>query len=173
MRRKSDTSWRTYTQIVKKNAHVGCKSPPTHNFKEDKVLNKLAEQILITNATEIDIQDIGFLPLYDGNTDKYFENLECFIDWCKEEYSDRELLIQSLPAILWLCDEGQIFINARSIVEEACEDLHEDAIENIDYDDICELQRFLNQWCKKQTGTRTYYPDLTRYIKVREEWFVE
>ena len=32
-RRKSGTSWRTYTQIIEKKVHAGCKPSPTYNIK--------------------------------------------------------------------------------------------------------------------------------------------
>ena len=60
---------------------------------------------------------------------------------------------------------------ASLVVHDACEQLHEDALESISYDDMKELQNFLDEWCAKQTGTRTLYPCYKEYVKVQKEWF--
>lgn len=49
-------------------------------------------------------------------------------------------------------------LDAEYIVENACEDLHEDAFENID--NINELQNMMDKWAKENgNGAITYYPD--------------
>ena len=55
------------------------------------------------------------------------------------------------------------------IIENACDELHEDARDNIS--DEKELQEFLDKWCEKQTGTTTYYPCYKEYVRVKKEWF--
>jgi hypothetical protein len=45
---------------------------------------------------------------------------------------------------------------AESVIGNACDGLHEDAGE------ICDsgsLQKVLDEWCAKQVGTETYWPD--------------
>lgn len=34
-----------------------------------------------------------------------------------------------------------------------------------------ELQELLDNWCKKQTGTTTLYPNYKKYVRVKKEWF--
>ena len=80
-------------------------------------------------------------------------------------------MIANLPPVLWICGTTDISMDAGSIVEDACEQLHEDALESISYDDMKELQNFLNEWCAKQTGTRTIYPCYEEYVRVQKEWF--
>lgn len=72
---------------------------------------------------------------------------------------------------MWLCDNVDISMDADSIIENACEELHEEAEENIFRQDRKELQEFLDNWCKKQTGTITLYPNYKKYVRVRKEWF--
>ncbi len=43
--------------------------------------------------------------------------------------------------------------------------------ENISSEDRKELQNMLDEWCKKQTGTRTVHPNYKKYVKGRKEWF--
>lgn len=63
-------------------------------------------------------------------------------------------------------DEKDISIDADNILENACEELHEDAMESICIDDKIRLQEFLDGWCKEQTGTTTYYPCYEKYVIV-------
>lgn len=80
-------------------------------------------------------------------------------------------MLENLPEVLWLCDNVDISIDADSIIENACEELHEEAEENIFRQDREELQEFLDNWCKKQTGTTTLYPNYKKYVRVKKEWF--
>lgn len=41
----------------------------------------------------------------------------------------------------------EISIDVDSVIENACDDLHEDACENCDYGS---LQKALDEWCKEQ-----------------------
>ena len=52
----------------------------------------------------------------------------------------------------------ELSIDASDIIEDACSDLHEDAMDNISDKDQEELQTLLNKWCKEnKSGTTTYY----------------
>lgn len=62
-------------------------------------------------------------------------------------------------------------MDADGIIDSACDDLHEDARDNISGQDQKELQDFLDKWCEKQSGTITYYPCYREYVKVEKEWF--
>lgn len=108
---------------------------------------------------------------YDEQTDNYFSDIDSFIDSYFDEYESDEEMMNNLSEVLWLTDPVDISMDADSIIENACEELHEDAYENISYKDIKELQNMLDEWCKKQTGTRTIYPNYRRYVRVRKEWF--
>lgn len=105
--------------------------------------------------------------LYDENSNRYFSDIDDFIEYYLSEYDANEI-DEVLPNLLWVCSESEISLDAEDIVEQACEDLHEDAFENCDYG---ELQGMLNDWCSKQSGTTTYYPCYKEYVIVNKEWF--
>ena len=131
-------------------------------------------QETISKATEVDLKDFGSDTwLYDEQTDDYFSDVDCFVDSYKdnEEFTDGKEMLENLPEVLWLCDNVDISIDADSIIENACEELHEEAEENIFRQDREELQEFLDNWCKKQTGTTTLYPNYKKYVRVKKEWF--
>lgn len=132
----------------------------------DEAKEKQKYQEIIAKAKEVDIKTVSTY-LYDKETDSYFADIEEFID----KYKNNKEMSKNLPEILWLCSEEKIIINANSIVEEACEELHEDAFYNISYEDKKELQTFLDNWCRKQSGTTTYYPSYNEYVKVQKKWF--
>ena len=54
----------------------------------------------------------------------------------------------------------ELSFDAGSLVEDACEDLHEEAGDNISNDEIKELQALLDAWAEKvDRGTKTYWAD--------------
>lgn len=141
---------------------------------KEKEENRIKYQEKISKAEEVDIKDIDSdMWFYDEQTDDYFPDVDSFVDAYKDfdEYESDEEMMNNLPEVLWLTDPVDISMDADSIIENACEELHEDASENISGEDRKELQNMLDEWCKKQTGTRTVYPNYKRYIRVRKEWF--
>ena len=59
-------------------------------------------------------------------------------------------------------------IDADSIIENATEELYEDAVSDISDEEVKRLQSFLDDWCK-HCGVRTSYSESHRY-KVRIPW---
>lgn len=138
----------------------------------EKYRIKYQEKIL--KAEEVDFKDIDSdMWFYDEYMDDYFSDIDSFVDAYKDfdEYESDEEMMNNLPDVLWLTDPVDISMDADSIIESACEELHEDAYENISDKDIKELQNMLDEWCKKQTGTRTVYPNYKKYVRVKKEWF--
>ena len=119
--------------------------------------------------------------LYAANcaeqSDKYFTDEDEFVEYYWQNYLDGsggcnnfdEYFEYEIPKVLWNCEEVKISMDADSIIENACEELHEDARDNISNEK--ELQDFLNKWCAKQAGTATYYPCYKEYVRVKKEWF--
>lgn len=140
--------------------------------EEEEKRIKYQEKIL--KSEEIDIQNIDSdMWFYDEQTNDYFSDIDSFVDVYKdydENESDEEMM-NNLPEVLWLTDHVNISMDADSIIESACEELHEDAYESISYEDKKELQTVLDEWCSKQTGTRTVYLNYKMYVRVRKEWF--
>ena len=135
---------------------------------------RIKYQEKISKAEEVNIKDINLdIWFYDEQTDDYFSDIDYFVDAYKDfdEYKSDEEMLDNLPEVLWLTDHMDISMDADQIIESACEELHEDASENISGEDRKELQDMLDEWCKKQTGTRTVYPNYKKYVRVRKEWF--
>lgn len=135
---------------------------------------RIKYQEMVSKAEEVDIKDIDHeMWFYDEQTDDYFSDIDYFVDAYKDsdEYESDEEMINNLPEVLWLTDPVDISMDADSIIESACEELHEDAYENISDKDIKELQNILDKWCEKQTGTKTVYPNYKKYVRVKKEWF--
>ncbi len=140
----------------------------------DEKERRIKYQEKISKAMEVDLSDVGSdMWLYDEQTNDYFSNVEYFVDAYKdnEEFADDQEMFDNLPKVLWLCDNVDIFMDADSIIESACEELHEDAEDSISNEDRKELQNMLDEWCRKQTGTTTLYPNYEKYVRVKKEWF--
>lgn len=135
---------------------------------------RIKYQEKISRAEEIDIKNIDSdMWLYDEQADDYFSDIDSFVDAYKDfyEYESDEEMMNNLPEVLWLTDPVDISMDVNTIIESACEELHEDAYDNISSEDKKELQNILDEWCEKQTGTRTIYPNYKKYVRVRKEWF--
>ena len=135
---------------------------------------RIKYQETIAKAKEITVEDLHEDTwLYDEQTDDYFSDIDYFVDTYKdnEDFETEEQMLDNLPPVLWLCKSVNIAIDAYSIIESACEELHEDAIDSISDKDKDELQILLDAWCSKQTGTKTAYLCYKEYVRVRKEWF--
>jgi hypothetical protein len=104
------------------------------------------------NATKEPIAEAWekYKALYIDNADQYIfdpDELEYFLE-------DYEADVSSLR--IYGTEVERMKIDADSVIENACDGLHEDAGDNCDSDS---LQRLLNEWCAKQAGTETYWPD--------------
>ena len=146
------------------------------NEQEERLI-KYKEKI--EAAKEIEVTD-SFEYLYDNESGNYFFDVDEFAEYYWELYQEDddyssisfdEYFEKYVPKILWICMEVKMSIDARDIIDRACEELHEDALDNISDKDTEELQEYLDSWCKRQTGTTTYYPDYREYVRVKKEWF--
>lgn len=126
--------------------------------EEEKRIAKYNETIY--KAKEVQESDVKTM-LYCEEFDKYYDSTGDFFEEYSPEYSDEE--IYKKPELLWVCSMQEISIDADSVIENACDDLHEDASGNCDYGS---LQKLLDDWCKEQTGTKTYYPCYKEYVKI-------
>jgi len=104
-----------------------------------------------------------FNCLYMDNLDRYIfdeDDLEIAIEDCEECEIDLSKLR------IYGTREAKISLDADSIAESACDELHEDAYE---YCDIKGLQEILDKWCKEQTDTATYYPDYKIGVRMEDK----
>lgn len=176
---------RCYNGVIKLCEYCGNPLPKGTNrcncadyLKKEREEYKIKYHDTITKAKEINIKDITYY-MYDERSEKYFSDEDEFVEYYWENYLDGsggcnhfdEYFEYEVPKVLWNCEEVKMTMDADSIIDDACEELHEDARDNISYEDEKELQKFLNDWCAKQTGTTTYYPCYKEYVRVQKEWF--
>lgn len=126
--------------------------------EEEKRIKKWEEKV--SKAKEVRESDVTTY-LYCEEFDTYYPEADDFFEDYEMKFSDKE--IYTKPVRLWVCSETKISIDAGNVIENACDDLSEDASENCDYKS---LQKLLDDWCKKQTGTTTYYPCYKEYVMI-------
>lgn len=93
----------------------------------------------------------------------YFSCWEDFFDSWNE---DREEFTGK-PLYVWGTEEVEMSFDASSIVSNACEDMYEDAYDDIGADAVAEMQRYLNEW-KEKYGRTSYL--LTTKHAIRIPW---
>lgn len=96
-----------------------------------------------------------------GYDEGYFTDLDELADYVNSEDE------VEMPKYVWATYKIPLSIDADDIIENACSDLHENASDNIFYEE--ELQEILDKWCEKQSGVDTYYVDYKLAILVPEE----
>ena len=92
-----------------------------------------------------------------GYNEGYFSDIDELIEYCED--NDIEV-----PKYVWSTTKIGLSMDAGYIIENACEELHEDAYQNITNGK--ELQEFLDAWCAKQTGTDSYTVDYKYAIMI-------
>ena len=146
-------------------------------YKEQEAEEKrIKYQETIEKAKEIELKDASEY-IYDEKSEQYFCDKFSFVDHWWDLYLEGghycsnfdEYFEKYVPKVLWNCEVVKISMDADSIIENACDELHEDARDNISGER--ELQEFLDKWCAKQIGTTTYYPCYKKYVRVKKEWF--
>jgi hypothetical protein len=101
-----------------------------------------------TSKIPIDEAWITFKCLYIDDIDRYVFN-ESELEDLIEDYELKNPKIFGTTEI-------RINLDASFIVENACDDLHEEAAEFCDTE---KLQKILDDWCKEQDGTTSYSPN--------------
>lgn len=98
-----------------------------------------------------------------SHNEGYFSCWENFFDSWNE---DREEFTEK-PLYVWGTEEVEMSFDASSIVSNACEDMYEDAYDDIGADAVAEMQRYLNEW-KEKYGRTSYL--LTTKHAIRIPW---
>ena len=101
-------------------------------------------------------------PINDG----YFFEWEDFFEAWHEYCSD--ISEEDRPEYVWITDVVNMSIDAVDIIENATEDLYEDATDNISKEKVKELQDLLDEWCRTCGVGETYYE--SHKYKVRIPW---
>lgn len=145
-------------QPYKNQAYLHCDCEGQKKADEEKRINEWNEKV--ANAVQVDEKDIDTM-LYCEEYDEYYDTVDDFFeDYCCN-YSNED--IHNRPERLWVTSVEKIFIDAANVIEDACTNLHEDAYEQCDE---ASLQKLLDDWCRKQTGTTTYYPHYKQYVVI-------
>ena len=144
-----------------------CKQPK-RGMCMDKECRKrrdaVAEQKRLEKAIKVkyedaldEIKEMLYSDVYPYN-EGYFTDIGDFVEYC----TDNNIPV---PSYVWATQKTSLSMDAGSIIENACDELHEDATDNIDGEK--ELQEFLDTWCAKQSGTDTYTVDYKYAIEIR------
>lgn len=88
----------------------------------------------------------------------YFTNFADLIEDCEANEV-------TVPEYVWSTSKITLSIDAWSVLENACEELHEDATSNLA--DVDGLQKFLDQWCEEQSGVDSYSVNYKYAITVK------
>ena len=116
-----------------------CQSKEWNEKKANELVEKLAKAQLVENY-----QGFIFVDGY-GSNDGYFEDEDEFLDAC--ELEDPPLVV---PEFAFCCRPNHLKdhkIDADGILESLLDGFHEDAIDQVDFD---ELQKLLDGWISDQ-----------------------
>ena len=134
-------------------------------LKEEQIKFEKAKKLSFENDNEkLKEFKYFFCEQYPYN-DGFFETFEQFF----EVMYDRGFSQENLPKYVWGTYEKNIWIDIDWALENASDDLHDSALATISEEDYKKLKEFVENWCKNQTGTITYYPDYNFAIEVPNE----
>ena len=141
----------------KNQAYLHCDCEGQKKADEEERIKKWNDKV--SKAVPVDEKDVNTM-LYCEEFDEYYDTVDDFFDdyACNHEEDGDER-----PVRLWVCSVEKIHIDADSVVDNVCQELHEDAYEQCD---IGSLQDILDDWCKEQTGATTYYPCYKQYVEI-------
>lgn len=81
--------------------------------------------------------------------------------------AERGVAGEAAPAYAWATYPQALGFNVGDILENECEQLHEEALESIAPEAVKELQDYLDGWAERHGGdTTTYWPDEKRAVLV-------
>lgn len=136
----------------------GLEEDPMENMTKEE-LEALNDELLADmGCHEVKEADAHCMLYCEENDELYESTLECMLDY---EENPEQFSFQ--PFRLWTTTEESIHLDATQIIEEACEDLHEDAAESCD---VKGLQKLLDEWCSEQYGTTSVFPNKKEYVKI-------
>ena len=104
-------------------------------------------------------EDEVFTFLYCEELNKYYDSTDDFLEQWEVGHDEDD----EIPEILWVTEELNLSFDVDNILEDACEDLHEDASDSCNRE---ELQKLLDEYASRQQGTRSYYPCYEKYVRV-------
>ena len=131
-----------------------------------------AEQARLRKAVQIDEKDWSDPVQLDGAPGGWGEGYFFDTDDLRESWEDYSWVETSpqvpVPAYCWPCTSSPLALNAESLLEQAVDDMHEDAADQIV--DADGLYEFIEAWNSRQTCV-TWYPDMSRVVVLDRERF--
>jgi len=121
----------------------------------NREMAKWAKVTKITFEEALERFEMVFVDLGDG----YYVETDMLIEWIEDKESDDEDFDRSTLQVYGTY-QTQIGFDAGTIVEDACDELHEEAFDRIPGEAIKELQIILDDWAGSHgIGTVTYLED--------------
>ena len=134
---------------------------PTENMTKEE-LEAVNDEILADmGCHEVKEADAHCMLYCEENDELYESSLACMLDY---EHNPEQFSFK--PFRLWTTTKESIHLDAATIIEEACEDLHKDAVYSCN---VKELQKLLDAWCNEQSGTTSVLPNKKEYVKIHWE----
>lgn len=101
-------------------------------------------------------EDISFNQGFFSNWDEFFEAWE-----------NESQLKKNKPLYVYVTEPEELHIDMTNVIENACEDLGDDAVDQIDWNAVKQLQQIVDNWCKKDSGvSKYYYPNYNYKVKI-------
>jgi len=150
-----------YKGIVKACKYCGKTELYSHNCDEERQVRRNEQHardvIKWDKSRKITLEEAckTLTMVYVDNWDKYI-NVDGIDDKIDDHQSeDEDFEISDLR--IYGTTEVKMSFDAGSIIESACEDLHEDAGDDISGDEIKNMQDFLDDWVEKYGSNTTSY----------------
>ena len=143
-----------------------------HRCDKQREVDRLAaeekEVRLLEKATEYPPEALSDFVMcyYDGypHNEGYIMEWDEFFDWWDSECEGE----MERPQYVWGTTKRDMSMDADSLIEEATDDLYEDAEDRISDAERKKLQDFLNEWCANCGVGFTY--DYTTKCKIKIPW---
>lgn len=126
-----------------------------------------AELVRLRKATQIEAEDWTGPVHLDGAPGGWGEGYFSDADDLRQSCEDYDVPV---PAYCWPCTSRPLRLDPDSLLEQAVDDMHEDAADQIV--DADELEAFVEAWNAKQTCV-SWYPDMSRVVVLDRERFEE
>lgn len=120
------------------------------------------------NVKKVSYKDYdGPVHVPDASTNEgFFSNVDEYLEWLEDNLGFEGF--GAIPEVVWTCRKSGLQMDAQDILENALENHHEEAGDNISNESEKELQEFLNAWCNKQ-GVESWDPNYDLGVELPQE----
>lgn len=143
-----------------------CDCAEVRRQKEQTKKEKLKAAFAAAEKHEPDALGSTFLFGYSDDypyNNGYFEDWDDFFDaWFDDDVRPLDAV---KPEYVWGTDPQKMSFDAHDLVENACEEMYEDAMCDIGNQPVAEMQQYLDQWAEKY-GVTTWYEDHHHAIRI-------